>query len=67
MKKIKCFNKYIFINYNRLTTSNKNKLYLGNFDSESKSLLHNLSRMILDKNDFKGSISFIEKLKGLFR
>lgn len=53
------------IRLNRLTTSNKKKLSLGNFDSESKSLLHNLSRMTLDKNDFKGSISFIEKLKAL--
>ena len=53
------------IRLNRLTTSNKKKLSLGNFESESKSLLHNLSRMTLDRNDFKGSISFIEKLKAL--
>jgi hypothetical protein len=48
---------------NRLTTSNKKKLTLGNFDSDNKLLMQNLSRMTLDKNDFKGSISFIEKIK----
>lgn len=48
---------------NRLTTSNKKKLSLANFDLENKLLLHNLSRMTLDKNDFKGSTSFIEKIK----
>lgn len=48
---------------NRLTTSNKKKLSLGNFDSENKLLMQNLSRMTLDKNDFKGSISFIDKIK----
>jgi len=48
---------------NRLTTSNKKKLTLGNFDSDNKLLMKNLSRMSLDKNDFKGSISFIEKIK----
>ena len=48
---------------NRLTTSNKKKISLGNFDSESKLLMHDLSRMTLDKNDFKGSISFIERIK----
>ena len=48
---------------NRLTTSNKKKLTLANFDSDNKLLMQNLSRMTLDKNDFKGSISFIEKIK----
>ena len=48
---------------NRLTTSNKKKLSLANFDLENKLLLRNLSRMTLDKNDFKGSTSFIEKIK----
>ena len=48
---------------NRLTTSNKKRISLGNFDSESKLLMHNLSRMTLDKNDFKGSTSFIERIK----
>ena len=51
---------------NRLTTSNKKKISLGNFDSiENKALLQNLSRMNLDKNDFKGSSSFIEKIKAI--
>jgi hypothetical protein len=50
---------------NRLTTSNKKILSLANFDTENKSLLHNLSRMSLDKNDFQGSSSFLEKLKNL--
>ena len=50
---------------NRLTTSNKKKLSLGNFETENKSLLYNLSRMTLDKNDFKGSSSFIERLKAI--
>ena len=48
---------------NRLTTSNKKKLTLGNFGSDNKLLMQNLSRITLDKNDFKGSISFIEKIK----
>ena len=52
---------------NRLTTSNKKKLSLDNFDSDNKSLLHNLSRLSLDKNDFKGSNSFFEKLKEISR
>ena len=50
---------------NRLTTSNKKKLSLANFDTENKSLLYNLSRMSLDKSDFQGSSSFLEKLKNL--
>ena len=50
---------------NRLTTSNKKKISLGNFESENNTLLHNLSRMTLDKNDFKGSTSFIERIKAI--
>ena len=52
---------------NRLTISNKKKLSLGNFDTENRSLFHDLSRMSLDKNDFKGSTSFFEKLKEIER
>ena len=50
---------------NRLTTSNKKKISLANFDTENKVLMHNLSRMTLDKNDFKGATSFIEKMKAV--
>ena len=50
---------------NRLTTSNKKRFSISNFDSENKSLLHNLSRLTLDKNDFKGSTSYVEKLRNL--
>ena len=52
---------------NRLTTSNKKKLSLGNFDTENKSLLHDLSKISLDNYDFKGSTSFFEKLKEIKR
>jgi hypothetical protein len=45
----------------RFTTSNKKKISLDNFDS-SNLLMNNLSRLTLDKNDFKGAKSFIEKL-----
>ena len=45
----------------RFTTSNKKKISLGNFDSNSI-LMNNLSRLTLDRNDFKGAASFIEKM-----
>jgi hypothetical protein len=45
----------------RFTTSNKKKISIDNFDS-SNLLMNNLSRLTLDKNDFKGAKSFIEKL-----
>ena len=45
----------------RFTTSNKKKISLGNFDSNNV-LMNNLSRLSLDRNDFKGAKSFIEKL-----
>ena len=45
----------------RFTSSNKKKISLGNFDSNNI-LMNNLSRLSLDKNDFKGAKSFIEKL-----
>ena len=45
----------------RFTTSNKKKISLGNFDSNSI-LMNNLSRLTLDRNDFKGATSFIEKM-----
>ena len=45
----------------RFTSSNKKKLSLGNFDSNNL-LMNNLSRLSLDKNDFKGAKSFIEKI-----
>ena len=50
---------------NRLTTSNKKRFSISNFESGNKSLLHNLSRLTLNKNDFKGSTSYIEKLRNL--
>ena len=45
----------------RFTSSNKKKISLGNFDSNNI-LMNNLSRLSLDRNDFKGAKSFIEKL-----
>ena len=45
----------------RFTTSNKKKISLGNFDS-SNILMNNLSKLTLDRNDFKGAQSFIEKM-----
>ena len=45
----------------RFTTSNKKKISLGNFDSNNI-LMNNLSRLTLDRNDFKGAKSFIEQL-----
>ena len=45
----------------RFTTSNKKKISLGNFDSNNI-LMNNLSKLSLDRNDFKGAKSFIEKL-----
>ena len=38
---------------------------MSNFESENTSLLRDLSRLTLDKNDFKGSTSYIEKLRNL--
>ena len=52
---------------NRLTTSSKKKLSLGNFDTGNRSLLHDLSKISLDNYDFKGSTSFFEKLKEIKR
>ena len=45
----------------RFTSSNKKKISLGNFDSNNI-LINNLSRLSLDRNDFKGAQSFMEKL-----
>ena len=45
----------------RFTSSNKKKLSLANFDSNN-ALMNNLSKLTLDKNDFKGAKSFIEKI-----
>ena len=45
----------------RFTSSNKKKLSLGNFDSNNI-LMNNLSKLTLDKSDFKGAKSFIEKI-----
>ena len=45
----------------RFTSSNKKKISLGNFDSNN-TLMNNLSKLSLDRNDFKGAKSFIEKL-----
>ena len=45
----------------RFTTNNKKKISFGNFDSNNI-LMNNLSRLSLDRNDFKGAKSFIEKL-----
>ena len=45
----------------RFTSSNKKKISLGNFDSNNI-LMNNLSKLSLDRNDFKGAKSFIEKL-----
>ena len=45
----------------RFTTSNKKKISLGNFDSNNI-LMNNLSKLSLDRNDFKGAKSFIEQL-----
>jgi hypothetical protein len=46
----------------RFTSSNKKKISLGNFDSNNI-LMNNLSKLSLDRDDFKGAQSFIEKLK----
>ena len=45
----------------RFTSSNKKKISLGNFESNNI-LMNNLSKLSLDRNDFKGAQSFIEKL-----
>ena len=46
----------------RFTSSNKKKISLGNFDSNNI-LMNNLSKLSLDRDDFKGAQSFIEKLR----
>ena len=45
----------------RFTTSNKKKISLGNFDS-NYNLMNDLSKLSLDRNDFKGAKSFIEQM-----
>ena len=46
----------------RITTSNKKKISLGNFETENNNLLLNLSRLTLNRDDFQGSL-YIDQIR----
>ena len=48
----------------RITTSNKKKISLGNFETENNILLQNLSKLSLNREDFQGSFYF-DQLKDI--